>query len=223
MTITYVDTLASSSVSAAGFSPSVPGWVEDGQLLLTLLSIGNGESLTAIPDDWFEIGTSVSPYVDWWHLYGKVADGEAGNYTWTWETAQKCRIQLVGYSGDFNKSNPIGNVSNSSYITSDTTLRAASFNVPKANSDIIFVGGVYYSSSMSFTPPSNPGSFTEDIDAGDITADLWNTFAHYNWSGNGATGNIDATMSISTGSKHAFAFNLNQMGVGVGALLGGGF
>jgi len=176
--------------------------------MVAILRLEDAQSIDSAPSGWTLQGTDTSGYT---RLYTKVASSESGSYTWSWSTsACKARVQIAAYRGGFDTSDPVDAVSNTDYTTDNTTLRAASFSVSNTGSTIIFAGSVFETASArTFSPPTNPGTFTEDVDTGDTTSDIFNTFAHYEWSSSGSTGDIDGTLSLNSPDKHAFAISLN--------------
>lgn len=190
-------------------SAAVPAGTANGDLMFAYVT-GYGQSVTA--NAAWTLIASYTARADRYWLYARVASSEPASYTWTFSTTNRYAVVTTTYiaSTDFAVSNVATDitVSNSPYVTSDAINRAASFSVPNANSIILFFGGVYSSSSKTQTPPTNPGTFTEDYDAGDTNPDFWQEIAYYKWSGSGVTGNIDSTISLTSTTKHAFAIAL---------------
>jgi hypothetical protein len=210
MATTFVSTSSDFSSGATSLSPSVPASVQDDDLLLAIVTLNVGQSISSAPSGWVSLGNSTSQES---YLYWKLASSESGSYTWSWATTCKCRIQVAAYRSGFNTGDPIDAVSNTDYTTFNTVLRAASFSVTSDNSTLIFAGYCDSTSSKTFTPPSNPGTFTEDVDAGETTSDNWITFAHFEWSSSGSTGDVDATISANENDKHAFCVSLNPSSI----------
>lgn len=206
MSTSYVNTSASNTAWGTSLSPSVPFSVNDDDILFAYIALSIGQAISSAPSGWASLGNDTAQKH---YLYYKIASSESGSYTWTWGSDSKARIQIAAYRGGFDPGDPIDATSNTDYVTSDTTVRAASFSVTNTDSTIIFAGCGYGAAACTFTPPTNPGTFTEDVDAGDSSSDRYITFAHYEWPSSGATGDIDATFSTTTTTKHAFAVSLN--------------
>jgi hypothetical protein len=113
-------------------------------------------------------------------------------------------------AGDFNvQSISDMTISNTAYNTYNATCRAASISVPDANSPMVFFGCDYSTAAVTFTKPSVPTSgWIEDDDAGSNVPDFWTEICSFIWSGSGATGTMDATISAGSANKHAFAVAL---------------
>lgn len=168
--------------------------------------------IDAVPAWWTEIARQdeTATYQKY-YLYYKVASSEWANYTWETDNSTNIRVTISSYRWAFNTSDPIDAVSSTQYITNNSTIRAASFNVAAVNSPLVFIGCERNQSSASFTRPStNPDSSRiEDFYWWETTSDFWNTFCSMVWDGSWATGTIDATSANTTTQKHAFAVSLN--------------
>lgn len=160
---------------------------------LTLLAQGNG-------------GANLG----WFELWVRVASSEPSTYTWTYATNERVRILALTYIGGFfDTTTPVDVVSNTGYGTNNTTARAGSMTVTNANSALFFFANVFRTSAVTVTPPTVPTTFTDDYDGGSTNPDMWNEVASCQWSGSGATGNMDGTISVSIASKAMFAVAIN--------------
>lgn len=188
---------------------AVPTGTANGDLMFTW--IGSYSATVTTNAAWALLG-SYTAASDKYYLYARVASSEPASYVWTFSGTSKYKATCTTYiaSSDFNVTNVSTDltVSNTSYRTSDAINRAVSFNVPNSNSPILFFGGVYSTASKTQTPPTNPGTFTEDYDAGHTTPDFWLEIAYYIWASSGSSGNIDSTISATLTTKHAFAVAL---------------
>ena len=145
-------------------------------------------------------------------LYYKVAGAsEPSDYTWSLDGPAKTRMVCSCYiGGDFDAEDPIDVYSNTEYKVSNTTVRAASMSVSATDSPLVFWAiGYYYDSIATFTKPSSPGTWIEDDDVGDNDSDWSIEVCSQIWSSSGATGDMDATASLSMTLKHGFAVALN--------------
>ena len=209
-TETYVN--VSSLTTPFNFTLNKPAGTVDGDILFTFLCIRatTPPTVDSVPAGWNLIATRLVSTYYRFYLYYKVASGEGASWTWSMTATCKLRAVCSCYtSGDFKASDPIDVFSNTQYITSNTILRAASMNVTAANSPLLFFGAVYHTADENLTKPSVPTSDWVQNDEG------WNTTSDYAWivcsmvwTGSGATGNMDATISASDAQKHAFAVAL---------------
>jgi hypothetical protein len=165
----------------------------------------------SLPSGWTSIAqtTAVSGYYE---LLYRVASSEGANYTFGFAGSYKIKVTIATYRGGFNISDPIDVFSDTSYITSNTTNRAASMNVTYRNSPLLFFGCVLESSSFTQTKPSLPTTgWVEDYDGGSTNSDFWLEICSMTWAGVGATGDMDSTISSATTEKHAFAVALKPV------------
>jgi len=80
-------------------------------------------------------------------------------------------------------------------------------NVTAPNSVLIFLGAVRTNTVRTFTEPTVPTAFSEDLDWGYSTG-VSHEVANALWTGSGATSNMDSTISSTSINKHAFAVSL---------------
>jgi hypothetical protein len=188
------------------------GTVEDDLMLAFIRRIESGVTPTGVPSDWTlrEIEDD-SFFSLTYYLYYKVAGGsEPSDYTWTWAGSVRTGATIATYRGGFNIADPINVSSNTAYDVVNTILRAASMVASAANSTLIFLGGVTFNATRTFTKPSVPTTdWVEDYDGGSVDSRFWRTICSMVWTGSGATGNMDATISAAHQDKHAFAVALN--------------
>jgi hypothetical protein len=192
-----------------------PTGTAEGDILFGLVCwSGSTITIDGVPSGWTKLCEYIAQ-IDRYTLYYKIAGAsEPSTYTWSMSGSCKLRIVCSCYtSGDFNASDPIDVVSNTSYRTSDTTVRAASMTVASTSSPLVFFASVYSTTARTFTQPSNPTTdWVEDDDAGHTTPDFYAEICSMIWTGSGATGDMDATCSASLTAKHAFAVALKPAG-----------
>src|SRR5512136_24601 len=154
-TETYVE--LSSLSSPYDITVNKPTGTVDGDILFALICwYGAGVTIDSVPSGWTKLGENLNN-TDRYALYYKVASGEDASWTWSFTASARVGVTCSCYtSGDFNLTSPIDVTSNTEYRTSDAIVRAASMSVAKANSPLVFFGGVYSSSSKTFTKPSVP-------------------------------------------------------------------
>lgn len=209
MATTFINSATYDSASSATATVNKPTNTADGDIMFALITVYNDTTdPNTVPAGWTLLYTNKATHH--WRLYWKIASSEGANYAWGWAASKQVKATISTYRrSDITSSNPIQVSSNTAYTTSDTTVRAASINTT-CPTTLLFIAGVQDPSAYSFAPPTNPGNFTENYDNHSTTSDWAHTFAIYEWSSAGATGNIDATFGEARGSqKHAFAVALN--------------
>jgi hypothetical protein len=188
--------------------------VSDGDIMFMYLMVykATPPTLDSVPDNWTQVATNNTSNSRW-YLYYKIASGEGTSYTWS--LTGSCRyyaLNIAYSSGDFDVASisDITAISNTLYATAGTTVRAASMNVPAANSPLVYFASVYNTTVRTFTPPTAPvDSWTEDADQGHTTPDISITNGSLIWNSSGNTGDMDIVCSTSiTTNKHAFAIAL---------------
>lgn len=195
---------------ATSLACNKPTGTVDNDYMLALVKRVSEAAPTTVPTGWTLLADNLVGGGNSVWLYGKLASSEGASYTWTWADSLRTGITIATYRGDFDTADPIDVVSNTAYTTSNTTVRAASVSAAAANSVIVFAGTVHGSAAVTFTAPSVPASFSEDVDTqGDGSGRFSRTFARLAWTGSGATGDMEATASAAVTDKHAFAVIFN--------------
>lgn len=198
------------STTANSGTCNTPTGTVDGDIMFALVQHRTVYSDSA-PSGWTLLGQgSGGANNGFFELWYKVANSEGANHTWGFPATERVRVLIATYEGGFfDTGSPIDVVSSTPYTTSNTNARAASMTVANANSPLFFFACVFRTVATTFTAPTVPTTFTEDYDGGSTSPDMWNEVASCEWSGSGATGDIDGTISVSIGTKHAFAVALN--------------
>ncbi len=204
----------SSLTTPFDFTINKAGGVVDGDIMFMFLAtyIATPPTVDSVPNGWELVATNATSYSRW-YLYFKIASGEGTSYTWS--LTKSCRyyaLNIAYSSGDFNVSSlsDITAISNTLYGTANSTVRAASMNVPATNSPLVYFAAIYNTTVRTFTAPTNPSGWVEDADQGHSTPDISITNGSLIWTESGATGNMDVVCSTSiTTEKHAFAIALN--------------
>lgn len=219
--LTFVNSAFAESGGATSLVVSKPTDTADGDLLIAVASVyGASLSYPTAPAGWDSRAQNDSSGggFEWrQRVWTRVASSEGANYTWSFSGLDPpvCSILVLAFRGYFNTYSLIDVVSNTAYTTSDTTCRAASVTVAQADSHLFFIGLGEFSSTMrTFTPPTNPSTFTEVAENGTATSYLGTEVAYLFWTSSGATGNIDATISAAVTRKHAFALVVKPMATG---------
>src|SRR5690606_27284769 len=105
-----------------------PTGVVQNDIMVAIYGYGNASAPTA-PTDWNLLGTTVANTQIRYSFYYKIAGGsEPADYTWT-NGSDKSRVVIGAWTGDYDVLDPIDVVSNTAYITNDSTVRAASMSV----------------------------------------------------------------------------------------------
>lgn len=185
--------------------------VNDDDILFAVV-MHETEYANSVPSGWTSLGQNTTGALGDVELFWKKASSEPASWTWGFPSANKLRVLVVAFRDGFDLINPIDVVSNTAYVTNDAICRAASMSVAAANSPIIYFGSLKRTIATTYTPPTVPSTMTEHYDNGSISPDFFNEVASVIWSGSGATGNIDGTMSVSLTTKHAFAVALKPTG-----------
>jgi len=205
--------------SAVNVTANKPAGTIDGDIMFALVTHRLLEAPNSVPAGWNLAGsnqfTSAGAVSFDTSLYWKIAAGEGASYTWAWATSARNMLTITTYRGGFDPGNPIDVVSNTLYNVVNTTTRAASMNVTSANSTLLFFGWNHMNPIVggeTFTPPTIPSAWTENVDYWDtVILRFGRTVAKLEWTGSGATGNMDAISSPSTDEKHAFAVALRPL------------
>lgn len=213
---TFVAVARTDAATGTSMVITKPTGTADNDILIALIKIPAAETLTAT--GWTALGATgydddTNTGTRTYFLY-KIAASEGADYTFSWTTTGRNGGSIAAYRGGFNTGTPIDVVSNTSYETSDTTARAAGMTVAAANSPIIIGVSSHTSSSQTATAPTVPATFTEDDDFYDANSRTHRAFYRLDWTGSGATGNMDVTLSATNASKHAFAVALVPSGGG---------
>lgn len=219
MAFAFVATAEYNSASSSSGVCAVPTGTVDNDGIFALV-MHETEYSNAVPSGWTSLGQNTTGALGNVELFFRKAASEPADHTWGFATANKLRILMVTYRDGFDLTTPIDVVSNTAYTTSNANCRAADMTVAAANSPIIYFGALKRTIATTYTPPTSPTTFTEDYDGGSVAPDFFNEIASVVWSGSGATGNIDGTMSVSLTNKHAFAVAMKPSGGGGSANTG---
>lgn len=208
MAFTYINTAFKDSAGSPTLTINKPTNTSEGDIMFAFLCMFAYNYPNSVPTGWTLLQKNYGG--SYCSLYYKiVTSSEPSSYSWGWELSSKCSGIISTFRGGFDKNNPINTSSNGTYTTSNTTIRASSMNVSKSNCPLIFMCSIYNNSSADYTPPTNPTGWSEKFDNGGSAGDYYYEVCSMIWSSSGSTGNIDATASVSTEGKQAFAIALN--------------
>lgn len=194
------------SASSATVVLPAPAGIAANDILFGYVKHNANETPTGVPSGWTLLGSEFNTEsTSYWFLYYKIATGsEPADYTWTFATAARAGGVSIAYRDGFDTADPIDAVSDTGYITNDTTLRAAAATAAEANAPVLFFGCTHNSSANAVTHPSSPAAFTEDVEYFGGSGRGNYEIASLIWTGSGTTGNVDATLASAVGVKHAF-------------------
>lgn len=198
-------------VSGTTIDVDKPTGTAENDILFAVVKRLTANSWSTVPTGWTLLASdddaNSTTSVD---LYYRVAGASEGaSYQWIQSGASRCGGSIYAFRSDFDTADPIDVYSNTSYETSDTTVRGATMTTSAANEALIFFSTVQASGSTTFTQATVPTTFSEHDDAGSANSRFWRSVASVVWSSSGATGTMDATASATTQSKHAFVVALN--------------
>jgi len=178
--------------------PYPSGWV-DRVMLYAVVVCPDGFGPSSIPSGW-SLVASKTPTTVFFAVYQKVAaGGDDTTPTWVWTSARKTFGKIVQVEAEYNTTDPTDVVSNVTYITNSSIIRAAAVTVAKNDSYGVFFGMCSRTTTVTFTAPLG---WTEVYDGGGTTSDAWVTIADRSLP-SGSTGNVDGSMSDFLTLKHA--------------------
>lgn len=142
------------------------------------------------------------------HLGWKRASSESGNYVWG-DTSNNFMLGVMGVvKGCVASGDPADALSDTTYTTSDTTIRAASIT-PSVECALLWIGCVRDEGVVT-----KPGAFTL-ISAFEGDADMRITLAYKLEQAAEATGTVDGTTAYAITSKHAYMVALEPVAAGL--------
>lgn len=207
---TFVASANADNATTSSIVCNKPTGTADNDYMFAFVKRGDDTAPNSVPSGWSLLASNLVGGGNSLWVYGKLAASEGASYTFGWAAAARTGITIASYRDGFDTADPIDVVSNTAYTTSNTTVRAASASAAAANSPIIFMGAVHGAAAVTFTAPSAPAAFAENVDTqGDGNGRFSRTFDLLVWSGSGATGDMDATASATATDKHAFAVIMN--------------
>jgi hypothetical protein len=212
MSTSFIQSAVDYSANSDTLSIDLSTTPTDGDLMIALLSIADRSYTYYLdtPSGWTFGGYQNFGGSSRCFLYYKIANSETGDpYVWDYHVFERHRGIIAVYRGGFDTADPIDDISNDAYGTNDEYIIAGSISAAAIDSTLLFCSVNYGTSSVTATPPTDLGTWTEDIDDGDIDSDNWNHFYRYEWSSSGSTGTITSEMNSAHAGKHAFGIALN--------------
>jgi len=203
-------TVYNSSGSASAVVSKPTGVAEDDIMFAHILHYNATDRLSTIPDGWVEIGRHKNGSYNQ-ALYYKVAGASEGaSYTFGLSASSKLAVTISAYRGNFDPSDPIDDFSNTEYVTSNTTYRAASLTLTNPNSTVLMFPSIYSGTVYTFNNPiTQDAGWVEDYDHGSTSPDFSRAGYRKKIRVSGATGVIDSIGQTGSTIKHAFAVALN--------------
>lgn len=210
MTFSFINSSFSDSASSTTIVVNKPTNTQDDDIMFTIIHRPSWWAPTSVPTWWTLLWSD--PATPTYFLYWKLASSEWSSYSWWFSWSVRTWIVTATYRDWFDTSDPIDVVSNTTYTTSNTALRAASMTVSATNSPIIFLWTIFSTSARTFTKPTTPtDTRTEDYDWWSTAWDCWFSVNSMVRTWSWATWDIDATISWAIAVKHAFAVALNSV------------
>jgi hypothetical protein len=122
-------------------------------------------------------------------------------YTVTSSSASEIYAAMAAWRGRLAAGDPQDALSDTAYVTKNTTVRAASMTIATADSDVIWGGWTVSSATPALAPPTGMTSrVSRDMSAYWTSLELADLAAQ----ATGATGDKDGTVDTSCSGKHAF-------------------
>lgn len=215
---------SSDVISGTSITVGVPAGTADNDFLVCAVKYPSSETLTApggwtLPANGSYTDSGVSNTI--MRVYYRLASSEPASYNWTIGAAGRFGGSCYSFRSDFNTTTPFDVDSSTSYTTNDTTNRAV-LTTSAANEPIIWISVGHSSAAVTVTPPTVPTTLTEHADAHDGGSRFFRSVASVLWTGSGATGNMDGTLSTAKSTdKHAFAIALQPAAAGGSTCRGG--
>ena len=191
MAVSFVGGSHGTASSANLTLPAVAGIQDRDILLIAAATYWNGSGDLNWPSGFARVDLTADGYT---HLAWKRASSESGDYVLPAHSHDVRVAVLMVLRGCVAAGSPFGGISNTVYDTNNTTIRAAGFTTTETTALAWF--GQTYENTVS----AGPSSFT----LGASGANEYHLCGHYKLEQSpGATGNIDGTLSSSSGDKHA--------------------
>lgn len=207
MAIAYVQEAHAASAGSNTLTISKPTGTVDGHVMVALIFARDSDARPAIsaPAGWTEIATNEVYTTILDGCYYKVASSEGASYNFTKDGTTN-NATMAGFIMSFSGcdiDDPVDVFSNTDYIVSNKTLRAASVTTTVANAMLVFLGQTHKASSNPSATP--PDGFTEAVDYIHPDSAMYGVYGAYGaQAAAGASGDKDATMIANSTYKHAF-------------------
>jgi prepilin-type N-terminal cleavage/methylation domain-containing protein len=205
-------TVYNSNNSASALTAKPTGVVSGDIMFAYIMHFNFLDRLSTIPTGWIQIGRHQNGNYNQ-ALYYKVAGAsEPTSYTFGLSQNSRFAVTISAYRGCFNTTSPIDISSNVEYVTSNTTYRAGTLNLPSADSTVLMFPSMYDNSVRTFAnPTTQSGGWTEDYDHGNTSSRFSRAGYRKFIASPGLTGVIDSIGTTGSTVKHAFAVALHPL------------
>ena len=148
---------------------------------------------------WTSLGTRTTGTYYISSFWYKRANNESGSYSFTSTNATQMGASVSAYSGCVESGSPSDGLSNTAYITSNTTVRAATITPTIANGFFVWAGWYYLAGTISLSAPAGMNDRTSQMNTNNALrlADLLYTTT-------AASGSKDGTAGAAATQKHAW-------------------
>lgn len=199
MALNFINHSTWGAITATTITVPKPTNTSNGDIMFAHI-LSNGAYCSSVPSGWTLLCQNTATL--YYEVFYKIASSEPADYTFGTSVG---KAVIITFRGDFNSSNPIGVISNTSYTTNNTSCIASSMDIVNNNSYVLFFGNG--AGGLAFTVPTG---FTELYDNNIYSRANEIAISDVPYS-QGATGNITATLNASTANKHAFAISINPI------------
>lgn len=182
------------------------GTVNDGDILIA--HVYSFRTTAAAPgahgaSGWTSLGTRTTGTYYISSFWYKRASSEASTHTFTSTNATQMGASVSAYSGCVESGSPQDKLSNTAYITGNTTVRAATITPTVANGFYVWAGWYYLAGTISLSAPAGMNNRTSQMNTNNALrlADLLYTTT-------AASGSKDGTAGASATQKHAWMIAL---------------
>lgn len=185
---------------------SKPAGVQEGDFLLTLVCRTTAGEVTSGNTGWTNMG--YMPGFGRWGYYYRVAGASEATETWNYALSGKTYARCYAFRG-VDPNDPVDAYVKGTYQTSDATMKFGNVTASETYRHLVAAGVSYIDTThtMSTSPFSD---WVEDSDSGNTTTGCSGIVAHKSlWSGSGATGDVNATISAATVYKEGWLLALN--------------
>ena len=208
MAVSFVSSSSNKSTTTS-VVVTAPTGIQDGDILVVIFSAYRSTSAapgTLTASGWTQAGARTTGTYYKSAIFWKRASGESGNYTFSATSATQMQAAIGVYRGCVASGTPTDGVSDTAYVTSNTTVRAASITPTVANGFFIYGGWYYLSGTISLGTPSgmNARQTQANTNCAIRLADLA-------YSTTSASGTKDATAGGTCTQKHAFLLALKPL------------
>ena len=208
MAVSFVSSSSNKSTTTS-VVVTAPTGIQDGDILVVIFSAYRSTSAapgTLTASGWTQAGARTTGTYYKSAIFWKRASGESGNYTFSATSATQMQAAIGVYRGCVASGTPTDGVSDTAYVTSNTTVRAASIIPTVANGFFIYGGWYYLSGTISLGTPSgmNARQTQANTNCAIRLADLA-------YSTTSASGTKDATAGGTCTQKHAFLLALKPL------------